>query len=178
MPSALAQSLAALVDRTIDNLNAAIEELSDEELHAQALEGNPAIGFHVWHVLRTVDNIVHFVFYREQPVWTQQGLDEQWGLPRIEQGTGMERDEATAMRFPGAAALVAYGTAVRDAARAKIEAMDDEFLLGTTPARVAGQMIERERIESLGQAVIAHGNQHLGQIHVLRQLLGKPPMEA
>lgn len=178
MPSAYAQPLAALVGKLIDDLNSSIEDLSDEELHALALKDNPAIGFHAWHVLRTVDNIVHFVFFREQPVWTQQRLDQEWGLPKVDQGTGMERDDATAMRFPGAAALVAYGTDVRDAARAKIEAMDDDFLLGTTSARVGGQMTERRRIETLGQVIIAHGSQHFGQIQVLRQLLGKPPIGA
>ena len=178
MTSVYAQSLAALVARVIDDLNSSIEDLSGEELHAHALEGNPAIGFHAWHVLRTVDNIVHFVFFRELPVWTQQQLDERWGLPRMDQGTGMERDDASAMRFPGAAALIAYGTDVRDSARAKIEAMDDDFLLGRTRARIAGRTTEWQRIETLGQVVIGHSNQHFGQIQVLRQLLGKPPLGA
>ena len=178
MPSVFAEPLAGLVARLIDDLNASIEDLDDDELHAHAMAGHPSIGFHAWHVLRTIDNIVNFVFYRDPPVWTAQRLHEQWGLPKVDQGTGMELDDATAMRFPGAAALVDYGVAVREAARAKIETMDDDFLLGTTQARVGGRMTERQRIETLGQVVIAHGGQHYGQIQVLRQLLGKPALGA
>ena len=51
----------------IGDLNASIEEFSAEELNAHPLEGGPSIGFHVWHVLRTVDNIVNFVFHRDRP---------------------------------------------------------------------------------------------------------------
>lgn len=176
MPSVFAESLALLVGRQIDDLNAALEDLSDDELHSHGMEGHPSVGFHAWHVFRTIDNIVHFVFYREPPIWTEQRLHQQWGLPKIDQGTGMERDDATEVRFPGVAALVGYGIAVRDSACTKIESMEDDFLLGTTPARISGQVIERQRIETLGQVVIAHSGQHYGQIQVLRQLLGKLPL--
>ena len=127
MPSVFAEPLAGLVARQTDDLNASIEDLDDDELQAQAMEGHPSIGFHAWHVLRTIDNIVNFVFYRDPPVWTARRLHQQWGLPKVDQGTGMALDEATAMRFPGTAPLVDYGVAVREAARAKIEAMDDDF---------------------------------------------------
>jgi len=178
MPSAFAPALATLVARQADDINASIEDLSADELHAQPLEGNPSIGFHAWHVLRTIDNIVQFVFYREQPVWTQRRLDREWGLPKVQQGTGMEHEEATAMRFPGVEALTEYGVAVRDAARAKIEGMDDDFLLGTTKARVGDEMTERQRVDTIGQVLLAHSGQHYGQIQVLRQLLGKPALGA
>ena len=176
-PGALAEPIAALVGALIDDLNGAIADLADGELNAQAMEGHPPIGFHHWHVLRTADNIVNFVFHRDRPVWVEQRLHEEWGMPRIDQGTGMERGEAAAMRF-AAAALVRYGEDVRDAVRPKIAAMTDGFLIGTTPARIAGKMTERRRIDTLGQVVLAHGSQHLGQIQVLRQLIGKPPPAA
>ena len=172
-PSALAAPLAQLVARVIGDLDASIEELSSEELNAHPLEGCPSIGFHVWHVLRTIDNIVNFVFHRERPVWITSGLNAEWDMPRIDQGTGMAGDEAGALQFRDSAALAGYGQLVRDAVLPKIEAMDEAFLVGTTPARIAGEMTERPRIATLGQAVIAHGNEHYGQVQVLRQLLGK-----
>ena len=172
-PSALAAPLAQLVGNLLGDLNASIEELSTEELNAQPLEGGPSVGFHVWHVLRTIDNIVNFVFHRDRPVWVTEGLHAEWDMPRIDQGTGMTEDESGALQFPGAAELAGYGQLVRDAVLPKIEAMDEAFLVGTTPARIAGQMTERARIETLGQVVIAHGREHYGQVQVLRQLLGK-----
>ena len=74
-PSALAAPLAQLVGNLLGDLNASIEELSTEELNAQPLEGGPSVGFHVWHVLRTIDNIVNFVFHRDRPIWVTEGLD-------------------------------------------------------------------------------------------------------
>ena len=172
-PSALAAPLATLVGNLIGDLNGSIEELSAEELNAQPLEGSPSIGFHVWHVLRTIDNIVNFVFHRDRPVWVAEGLDKAWDMPRIDQGTGMTFDESTALQFASAADLVSYGADVRETVQPKIAAMDEAFLVGTTPARIAGEMTERARIETLGQVVIAHGREHFGQVQVLRQLLGK-----
>ena len=90
-PGALAEPIAALVGALIDDLNGAIADLADGELNAQAMEGHPPIGFHHWHVLRTADNIVNFVFHRDRPVWVGQRLHEEWDMPRIDQGTGMER---------------------------------------------------------------------------------------
>ena len=177
-PSALAAPLAQLVARVIGDLDASIEELSSEELNAHPLEGGPSIGFHVWHVLRTIDNIVNFVFHRDRPVWVTEGLHAEWDMPRIDQGTGMTEDESGALQFPGAAELAGYGQLVCDAVLPKIEAMDEAFLVGTTPARIAGQMTERARIETLGQVVIAHGREHYGQVQVLRQLLGKDALGA
>lgn len=56
---------------------------------------------------------------------------------------------------------------------ALIEPMDDAFLALTASARVEGKMIEVTRGEMVGQVIVSHGNQHLGYIHILRQLLGK-----
>ena len=172
-PSALAAPLAQLVGNLLGDLGTAIEDLSVEELNAQPLEGSPSIGFHVWHVLRTVDNIVNFVFHRDRPIWVAEGLDKAWEMPRIDQGTGMTFEESTALQFASVADLAGYGAGVREAVQPKIEAMDEAFLVGTTPARIAGEMTERARIETLGQVVIAHGREHYGQVQVLRQLLGK-----
>ena len=47
-------------------------------------------------------------------------------------------------------------------------------MIDTTPARVMGQVTERRRSDTIGGVLVTHLNQHLGQILVLRQLLGKP----
>jgi hypothetical protein len=106
-------------------------------------------------------------------VWAQQGLAEAWGLPPIEQGTGMDLEFVQAMRFPSVQALAGYCRDTSQAVVAKIEAMDDDFLLGTAPARVLGKVTERQRGETIGEVIVSHGNQHYGFIQLLRQLLGK-----
>lgn len=172
--SPMAAQYAALCGAVLEGIAETLDDLEGDELHALPIEGGTSIGFNAWHLARSADNIVHFVFHRERPLWGQQELAEAWGLPRNEQGTGMPLAEAQGMRFPGAAPLAQY---VRDVARvcaARIEAMDDGFLLGASTARILGEVAERERAATLGIVIVAHGNQHLGHIQLLRQLLGKP----
>lgn len=173
MTALLGPLLAVPTGNLLDTLAEAIEDLDDNQLHALPIEGGTSPGFNAWHVFRSADNMVHFVCYGEPPIWRQQGLDEQWGLPRNQQGTDMPLEEVQAMRFPGGQALARYGREVRAAIVPRIEAMDDEFLLGTMTARTARGTAERQRAGTLAQVIVAHGNQHLGQLQLLRQLLGK-----
>ena len=163
--------LVHFIGRLLDGLVRGIEDLDEEELHFRPHEQCNSIGFDAWHVFRTADNVVHFAFEREQPVWLQQGLDERWGLPKVAQGTGMDAAEAHALRFPEAAQLAAYGRDVRDAVVARVEAMSDEYL--QTVSRVV-PWGEITRVEAIGQTIVAHGNNHLGQIDIARTMLGKP----
>lgn len=165
------QFLGLFAARVLDGIVGAIEGLDDEQLHFRPAESSNSIGFEAWHVLRTADNIVHFVFHRERPLWIQQNLHEAWSLPRIEQGTGMDPEVAHALRFPGAEALAGYGRDVRAAVVPRIEAMDDDELAARGEVRPWG-VISRQ--EAIGQTIIAHGNGHLGQISTARALLGLP----
>ena len=65
-------------------------------------------GFEAWHIARTGDNLVHFAFEREQPVWLQQGLDKAWKLSKADQGTGMEGEAAHQRKFLEAKLLTQY----------------------------------------------------------------------
>lgn len=152
-------------------LVASIADLSDGELHARPSAGANSIGFEAWHVFRTVDNIVRFVFLREQTVWLAQGLDEAWGLPKAAQGTGAEVAETQAMHFPSAAALAQYGRDVAAATLPAVAAMTEAQLREVVTIRPFGEMT---RLASIGTNLIAHGNQHLGSITLARELLGKP----
>lgn len=174
MGSPLAEQLSRLLGSTLDGTVRAIEDLTVEELHALPFATSNSIGVQAWHIFRTTDNLIQFAFYRDPTVWLTKNLDEAWGMPKNEQGTGMPLGDAQQMKFPSTAALADYGRAVREAVVPRVEAMDDEFLLGTTPARVMGQVTERRRSDTVGGVLVTHLNQHLGQIIVLRQLLGKP----
>lgn len=174
MGSPLAEQLSRLVVSTLDGTVRAIEDLTLDELHALPFPTATTIGVQAWHIFRTTDNLIHFAFYRDPTVWLAKDLHDQWGMPRNEQGTGMPLEDAQGMRFPSVAALANYGRAVREAVVPRVEGMNDEFLLGATPARVMGQVTERRRADTIGSVIVTHLNQHLGQILVLRQLLGKP----
>ncbi len=137
-----------------------IRGISEEDLHFRLHETSNSIGWDAWHIFRTVDNLVHFAFEREQPIWLEQGLDVRWNLPRVDQGTAMEPAEAWALRFPPADELAQYGQDVLDAVLPRIEAMSDDYLQVITRVVPWG---ERPRHWILGK-VITHSSKHLGYI--------------
>jgi DinB superfamily len=170
-PRTVQQYLAEFSARALDGMAAAIEGLTREELHFRAAPTANSIGWEAWHLFRTADNVVHFVFSRDLPLWRTQGLDEAWALPRNEQGTGMTPEEAYAMVFPDAALLAKYGRDVRAAIVPRIGALTDADLEVVSLLRPWGEIT---RHEAILQTLIAHGNGHLGQVSMACAILGKP----
>lgn len=158
------------VRKALKDTSDAIEDLSQDELHFRPGENCNSIGFDAWHVVRTADNLVHFAFERELPIWLQQGLNEAWDLPKANQGTDMDPDEAYALRFPEPSDLVRYFNDVADAIVPKIEQMTDEYLLTTTVIRPQGELTKHHII---GEQIIRHCNNHIGMLAMSRTLLGK-----
>lgn len=168
-PLNVAAVCAELVDRTIENCIRGIAGLSDEEMHHIPYATGNSIGFNVWHVARTIDNVLFFVFDRETPLWLQQGFNDRFDLPKVAQGTGMSTEEAQALHFPEPALFIEYLEALRAAARPRLEVMSDEYLAEVVTLKPWG---ERPRHAHIGQVLIAHGNQHLGMVSMARALLG------
>jgi DinB family protein len=162
---------AFFVARLLETCDRAVRDLSPDELHDTMSGRVNSIGFDVWHVVRTADNVVHFVFEREMPLWVSQGFFEKWGLPRVDQGTGMEKDAAFNLRFPDASEFQRYITTVKDAIVPRIAAMSDEYLSTITRIAPWGEI---PRMEAIGQVLISHGNGHLGRADLARSLIGKP----
>jgi uncharacterized damage-inducible protein DinB len=166
----LAAHLARYTGGLLRRTAGAVEDLSVDELHYRPHANTNSIGFDAWHVARTIDNLINFAFQRKSTVWVEQGLDSKWGLPKADQGTGMSPEAAHALRFPGAAELAAYCRDVEANVVPQIEAMDAGYLAGTMTIRPQGEMARRDII---GQVIVVHGNNHLGQIDLARTLQGK-----
>ncbi len=159
-----------LVERVLDYCRRAVADLTIEELNDTQGRRTNSIGFDVWHVQRTIDNIVHFAFEREMPVWLVQGFDEAWDLPRVEQGTNLTPDEAYDLRFPSAEEFDRYGDALRETVVPRIAGMSDEYLTTFQLFRPWGEI---SRMEAIGHGLIGHANGHLGRVTFARDLLGK-----
>ena len=142
----------------LEQFATSLEALDDDDLHFRLHETSNSIAWDAWHVFRTVDNLVHFVFEREAPVWIQHGLWEQWGLPRVDQGTSMPPDEAFALRFPPGPELARYGRDVLDAVLPRIERMDADYLQVVQRVIPWGDVT---RHFVLGK-IVTHSNKHLG----------------
>lgn len=160
---------ARLVERMLDYCERATAGLTVGQLCDTQGGTTNSIGFDVWHVVRTTDNIIHFVFEREPPVWISGGFFERWGLPKVDQGTGMDSDDAYAMQFPEPAEFDEYTRAVKAAVVPRIASMSDEYLATFQRIRPWGDI---SRMEAIGHGLIGHGNGHLGRASLARNLFG------
>ena len=161
--------LSLLVGRLLDNCALSLRDLTHEQIHFRAAPAANSIAFEMWHVARTVDNVIFFAFDREQPVWLREGYEERFGLPKTAQGTGMTPEEAYALRFPEPEAMAEYIDAVKAGVQPRLEAATQEYLDTVSPIRPWG---ERSRAEHLWQVLVAHGNGHLGSVTMARAILG------
>ena len=166
----LSEQLALHVGRLLQNCRRSVEDLTVEELNHQPGPTAHSIGFDIWHVVRTADNVLFFVFDREQPVWLRGGFEERFNLPKVAQGTGMTDEEARALRFPEPAEFCEYIDGVKAAAVEKLGAMSEAQLAEVTKLNPWG---ERSKGEHVLQVLVAHGNGHLGRTSLARSLLGK-----
>ncbi len=169
-PPTIPAQFSRLVERLLEYCELGLEDLSLEEFNHTHGGRTNSIAFDIWHVVRTTDNIIHFAFEREQPVWLQRGFDERWGLPRVNQGTGMPPEEAYALRFPPPEEFAEYVQAVKEAVVPRIAAMSDEYL--ASPVRIWPWGVV-PRMEAIGHGLIGHGNGHLGRVCLARTLMGK-----
>ncbi|HLZ69941.1 MAG TPA: DinB family protein [Dehalococcoidia bacterium] len=165
----LAAQYSHLVGRLLLYSTLAVDGLTVDQLSDTHGGRANAIGFDVWHVVRTTDNIIHFVFEREQPVWLTGGFHERWGLPKVDQGTGMNPGEAYAQKYPEPEEFKRYIRAVEEAVVPRIAAMDAAYLATVQFIRPWGEI---PHMEAIGHGLIGHGNGHLGRACLARSLLG------
>ncbi len=171
----LVEFIKAELRRLHAMLDAATKDLTPEQWHTVP-GGNPAanhIAFEMWHYARTEDNIVRFILQNRRPtVWMEGGWAERLGLPAGAQGTGMTAADAQAMRIDDIDAFRQY---VRD-----VYASTDEWLANpdestfSAPVQVK-PLGEMPAIRALGQVCMTHGFTHLGEIELMRTLMGLRP---
>ena len=168
-PPTMPAQYAKLTERLLQYCEWGADGLTREQFN-HTFEGKTnSPGFDIWHVVRTIDNIIHFVFEREQPVWLGQSFHEQWGLPKVDQGTGMEENMAHGLPFPAPAEFNRYTRSVSEAVVPRVAAMSMEYLAGTLFIRPWGDL---PRMEAIGHGLIGHGNGHIGRVSLARNLFG------
>jgi DinB superfamily len=169
---------AELVHVELKRLHQAIDGawtgLTPEQRHTIVHPKANTIAWVVWHVVRTEDNVVRFVLQnRRPPVWTEGGYAEKLGLPPVAQGTGMSTEDAHALRINDVELWSEY---VR-----KVWASTDEFFAGADPAlfdktvtvKPLGDMTV---LRALTTVCVSHNNTHVGEIELLRTLVGARPV--
>lgn len=163
--SFIAESLASL-HSSIDD---ATKGLTDEQAHYRSGSDSNHIAFVAWHYARTVDNIVRFVLQRKPTIWMEGKWDERFGLDSKSQGTGMTREEASALRISDMAAFGEYMSQVWQASREYVGSITEDDLAQKMTIRPLGEMTLGH---VLGTVLLTHGYTHLGEIYTLKGIQG------
>jgi hypothetical protein len=128
-----------------------------------------SIGFDVWHVARTTDNITNFVFKKNPPIWMTQGFAARLGLSERDQGTGMSLEMARALVISDPAVLREYSRKVGDDCLAYLKDVDPASLNEIQLIKPLGEM---PRWRVFRQVVMTHGFMHLGEVNALKGIQG------
>jgi hypothetical protein len=152
-----------------DWMDDALKDLSKDQLNWLPAGKTVSAGFNAWHIMRTQDNITNFVFQRKNPIWVEGGYFEKFGLPKVDQGTGMGLDDARALTINDAALLREYGRAVQKDTVAYLQTVDPATFDEMQMIRPLGEM---PRARVFRQVVMTHGFMHLGEINSVKGQLG------
>ena len=157
-------------------LDGTLNCLTADQLHTIP-GGHPkvnTIAWGLWHVVRTEDNVVRFVFQNRRPtVWAEGGYADKLGLPPVNQGTGMSTDDAHALRIKDVDLFREY--------MQKVWASTDDFVAGADATLFAKTVTVKPLgdmpvVRVLGQVCVSHGMTHFGEMELARTLVGATPV--
>ena len=150
-------------------LDEALEPMTAEQLNWLPEGKTTSAGFNAWHVVRTQDNIVNFVFQKKTPIWLEKGYMEKMGLPKVDQGTGMTLEDARAVKIADPALLREYNKEVGAACLEFVRNVPLEDLNEVQMIKPLGEM---SKAKVLRQVVMTHGFMHLGEINHIKGTMG------
>src|SRR5882724_6439349 len=124
-------------------------------------------------MVRTEDVILRFVLQKVPPIWNEGGWAERFNLPERVQGTGMEPDDAHALRITDPRLFLTYAETVwRDSEGYLASITDSGAELSTRVVKIR-PLGEMPAILAIGQVCISHLFAHYGEIALIRGELGK-----
>lgn len=164
------------VNRLHAMLDGTLSGLTPEQLHA--VPGNSAqantIAWGLFHCVRTEDNVGRFVLQNRRPtVWMEGGYAERLGLPPVAQGTGMSTADAQALRITDVGLFREYMQRVFASTEELCKTAEPAFFDKVVTLKPLGDM---PAVRALGQVVATHGMMHVGQMELIRTLVGAGPV--
>ncbi len=156
-------SMHAMLDKVVADMTLA-------QLNFRPKEGGVSPFFSLWHYVRTEDNVINWVIHRRPTVWMEGGLDEQLGLHRTSQGTGMTADEANAVVLRDLDLWKEYQPRVWQRTAEYLRSMDPaEF---DTRRVTIKPLPEMSLWNGLYGICLSHGYRHIGEIEYARGIIG------
>ena len=166
----------AEVKRLHAMLKGTLTGITAEQLHAVPAGHAQAntIAWGLFHCVRTEDNVVRFVLQDRRPtVWMEGGYAERLALPPVAQGTGMTMGDAQALRIKDVDVFREYMQKVAASTEELFGKADPAFFDKVVTLKPLGDM---PAIRALGQVVASHGMMHVGQMELVRTLVGAGPV--
>lgn len=157
------------IGQLYDWLDEAIAPMSKDHLNWLPEGKTVSAGFDAWHIIRTSDNIANFVFRKQMPIWVTNNYFEKMNLPKVDQGTGMGLEDARAVTINDPALLRQYLAEVRDSTLDLVKNIDEAELAEVQMIKPLGEM-PRSRV--IRQVVMTHGFMHLGEINLIKGMMG------
>ncbi len=151
-----------------DNLHKATIELTQDQLGWRPSDQANSIGYTLWHVGRVEDNFIQRFILRGDEIWAAKGWQERFGYETRGIGTGFTTEETEEVPIVAAGTLWSYMNEVRDSTLAYISDLD----WSTLPQKPREDRFPEWSIQTILRQLIAHSNQHLGEINYIRGLMG------
>ena len=153
-----------------ENLHRATDDLNLEQLVWRPRpEANP-VGYLLWHVGRVEDNFIQRFILRGDEVWWAKGWQERFGYQTRGIGTGFTTEQVDDVPIPSLALVWGYLDEVREHTMRYLSALD----WTTLTEKPRADRFPEWSIQTILRQLIAHSNQHLGDISYLRGLMGLP----
>ena len=166
---ATVEYLRGAVKNFHNSLREAIKGLSHEQLHFQPLGKGNHVAFMLWHVVRTEDSVIHFMWQKKPPVWNAEGWDKKIGMDARAQGTGMTQEQASSIRISDPGEFSKYMENVFKASEAFVDGTPEK---DWDEVREMPYLGKRNLYELIGGIVLQHGSAHLGEIWYVKGLQG------
>jgi uncharacterized damage-inducible protein DinB len=159
--------LAEAYGRIQEEVHAAVDGLSADELNTPPQEGANSIAWLIWHLARVQDDHVADVAVREQ-VWLSAGWADRFalGLPESDTGYGHTPEEVARVRVDSGDLLTGYFDAVHEQTSAFLRGLADKDLERVVDERWDPPVTLGVRLVS----VLADDLQHVGQAAYVRGL--------
>ncbi len=151
-----------------DNLHKATIDLIQEQLAWRPSSSANSIGYTLWHVGRVEDNFIQRFILRGDEVWAAKGWQDKFGYETRGIGTGFTTDETEQVPIVPADTLGSYLNEVRASTLGYMKDLD----WGTLNHKPREDRFPEWSIQTILRQLIAHSNQHLGEINYIRGLMG------
>jgi uncharacterized damage-inducible protein DinB len=163
-----AELLADAFGRVKENVHAAVDGLSPDELGERLDPGGNSVAWLIWHLTRVQDDHVAEVAGRDQ-LWESDGWRERFDLPlpAAATGYGHSSSQVDKVRVKDASLLTGYYDAVHDATLGYVAGLSESDLDRVVDERWDPPVTLGVRLVS----VIDDDIQHAGQAAFLRGML-------